>query len=118
MIDRRIYRFDRFELDTARRIVSSGDQVAYLTPKLFNLLILLLTSGGRIVTKEEILNTVWRDTAVEEGSISRAMSTLRRMLGENNRTEGLILTVAKLGYRFLPAVEIIATERPEAHPTR
>jgi Tol biopolymer transport system component/DNA-binding winged helix-turn-helix (wHTH) protein len=81
-------------------------QYVPLTPKVFDTLAVLVEHGGRIVDKEELHRQVWPDTFVEDVSLAKNISTLRKILGEseNNR---YIETVPKRGYRFVADVRIL-----------
>ena len=62
------YQFGPFRLDPAEHTLLRGDKVVALTPKAFQTLALLVRSSGHLVRKEELLESVWRDTIVEEGN--------------------------------------------------
>ena len=75
-------------------------------PKAFRVLIYLLQNSGRVVTKEEILESVWNDCSVSDNSLTRSVATLRRLLRDDTREPRYIATVPTLGYRFLCPVEV------------
>jgi TolB-like protein/DNA-binding winged helix-turn-helix (wHTH) protein/predicted Zn-dependent protease len=97
--------FENFRLDTAQRLLFSGDQIVPLSPKAFDTLQVLIEAGGRIVVKEELLKKVWPDTFVEEGSLARNISILRKALGESPDDQKFIQTIPKRGYRFVAPVK-------------
>ncbi len=70
------------------------------TPKAIEILCLLIESGGRVVSKDEIISKVWADSFVEEANLSHHIFRLRRALGENDEQK-FIETVSKRGYRFV-----------------
>lgn len=104
------YDFGPFRLDAPeRRLLRDGLPVP-LTPKAFDLLHLLVRSGGHLVTKDELIRGLWPDSAVEENNLTVNMSALRRALGDSKGAGGrYIETVPKVGYRFVAEV----TERRE-----
>ena len=103
MTGREIYEFGEFALDvTERRLTRSGVAVA-LAPKALDVLVALLRRAGTLLSKRELLDAVWPDTAVEEGILAVHISTLRRTLGDGHEGE-LIETVPRAGYRFTAAV--------------
>jgi DNA-binding winged helix-turn-helix (wHTH) protein/tetratricopeptide (TPR) repeat protein len=109
----RQFRFAGFVLDPMRRILErNGDPVA-LTPKAFDVLIVLVSNAGRIVTKEELLKTVWSGSFVEEGNLTQHVSALRKALADRS---GLIVTVPGRGYQFTAQVEDTGTPIPPAFP--
>jgi hypothetical protein len=68
----------------------------------------LVESGGKVADKEDLLRRVWQDAFVEEGSLARNVSTLRKLLGEGPRDHKYIVTVPKRGYRFVAANPTLA----------
>jgi len=100
----RVYQFDSFLLDQLeRRLLRDGNAVE-LRPKAFDLLSVLVERAGHLVTKEELLETVWPDAFVEEANLSVNITMLRRALGQRTGGQHYIETVRKLGYRFVAEV--------------
>jgi len=89
------YEFEPFLLVVRERVLWKGTEAIPLTPKEFDTLYVLVREAGRLVTKEQVLSEVWPDSFVADGSLSRNISVLRRVLGD-----GYIQTVPKSGYRF------------------
>lgn len=104
------YLFDSFKVDVSERQLWQDEKLVSLTPKVFDMLLILLENKGRTVEKEELLKQVWADTFVEEGSLNRNISTLRKALGDNSSEQKFIKTLPKRGYRFTANVEKIFTE--------
>ena len=100
------YIFEDFQIDSARRLLirrSDGEPIT-LTPKAFQVLLLLVENGGRLVTKSDLMNGVWSDTFVEEGNLTQTISVLRKALGENPGEHRFIVTESGKGYRFVAPV--------------
>jgi hypothetical protein len=92
-------------------------QTVQLKPKTFDLLVLLVSGRGRVLTKTELIRSLWADTFVEEGNLSFQISTLRKALGDEGAQ--WIETVPKHGYRFaldVQEVEHRAPDRPRGSP--
>lgn len=89
-------------------------QYVPLTPKAFQTLLVLVEHGGRIVEKQDLLKEVWPDTFVEDVSIAKNVSVLRKVLGESE-SQRFIETVPKRGYRFVPEIKLL--DGPEIVPT-
>ena len=108
-----LYEFGSFRLDTAKRLLSRGGESVTLAPKTFDLLLLLVEGEGRVLTKRELMNSLWADTFVEEASLSYQIATLRKALGKEG--DEWIETVPKHGYRFAATVTKVAGDgaRPE-----
>jgi DNA-binding winged helix-turn-helix (wHTH) protein/TolB-like protein/Tfp pilus assembly protein PilF len=97
--------FGPFRVDAPNhRLLRDGAPVT-LPPKAFDLLCLLAANRGRVVSKEELMETLWPETFVEEANLSVNISTLRKALGESPAGPRYIETVPKRGYRFTATVE-------------
>ena len=77
--------FDDVRVDTAGFRVERGGRAVALEPKAFDLLVLLLERQGQVVTKQEILDAVWRQTAVTDNALTRIVAHLRKALGDDAR---------------------------------
>lgn len=99
------YRFGPFRLDTSERVLRKGEEAVPLTPKAFDILLLLLKEHGRLVSKGRLMDAVWPDTFVEEKTLTQNIFTLRKVLGPDGTGRHYIETVPKHGYRFRAEVE-------------
>ena len=109
---RRAYRFGPFHLDVRERRLSRGGEVIPLRLKVFDTLLVLVENAGRLVTKQELLDTVWPATTVEENNLNHNVSVLRKALGEKATGQQYIETVPRVGYRFVAPVDAArATDR-------
>jgi Tol biopolymer transport system component/DNA-binding winged helix-turn-helix (wHTH) protein len=107
------YRFGSYTLEPAeQRLLRDGVRVP-LAPRVFDLLHVLVANAGHLVEKERLLAQVWNDVVVEDANLNRAISVLRRTLGETAETR-FIETVPKRGYRFVADVSAttIAVDPP------
>ncbi|MBI5716266.1 MAG: AAA family ATPase [Burkholderiales bacterium] len=93
--------FGPFALDTAAVRLTRGGQDIALTPRAFDLLRVLVSRAGELVTKDELLDSVWGTRFVTEGVIKTAVSQLRSALGEGASRASWIETVPRRGYRFV-----------------
>jgi serine/threonine-protein kinase len=96
--------FGRYRIDTLERILYSEGKEIPLAPKLFDTLLALVQNPGRIMHKDELMRTIWPDSFVEEGSLTRYVSTLRKTLGAGVEDQQIIQTIPKRGYRFVAEV--------------
>ena len=108
---RSVYEFDRFTLEMSEHRLLRDGEVVPLTPKMFDLLRVLVDHAGHLVEKEHLIREVWGDTFVEEGSLTRGISVLRKVLGETE-AERYIETVPKRGYRFVATIREPTAESP------
>jgi DNA-binding winged helix-turn-helix (wHTH) protein len=102
------YRFGPFRLDTSERVLRKGKEPVPLTPKAFDILLVLLKDHGRLVSKGRLLDAVWPDTFVEEKTLTQNIFTLRKVLGPDGTGRHYIETVPKHGYRFRTEVEAVS----------
>jgi DNA-binding winged helix-turn-helix (wHTH) protein/TolB-like protein len=102
-----LYEFGPFQLDPPERLLLCDGQPVPMTPKAFDLLVVLVERGGHLVEKGELLKTVWRDSVVEEGNLSVTVSFLRKALNDDRELHKYIETVSKRGYRFVAGVKEI-----------
>src|ERR1019366_277364 len=77
-------------------------------------LLLLANRRGELVSKEELLATIWPDTHVEESNLPVMISAIRRAIGDDGRTQKYIQTVSKRGYRFVGDLKETHIAEPEA----
>jgi len=98
--NKRFYAFGPFRLDYAQRLLFRQDQLIPLTPKVLQILMVLVENCGRVVSKDELMKAVWPDTFVEEGNLTQNVSMLRKVLAENSGEHTYIQTIPKQGYRF------------------
>src|SRR5688572_4501967 len=104
------YEFGPFRVDPRERQLIRNGKVVPLRPKVFDILLMLVQNNGHILTKDDVMNHVWAGTAVEEGNISRTISTLRNALGERPHEHRYIETIPWHGYRFVANVKEIRAE--------
>ena len=98
------FSFAEFELDTATRRLLKAGQPITLNPKAFDLLSVLVSEHGRILSKDELLETVWANQFVEENNLTVHISALRKIFGEKKGEHRFIATVPGKGYKFVAEV--------------
>ena len=99
-----LYEFGPFQLDPFERVLARHGERISLAPKAFDTLVLLVQQHGHVVTKEDLIKSLWPDTIVEENNLNQQISQLRRALGDGQDACRYIETVSKLGYRFVSGV--------------
>ena len=104
------YEFGPFHLDPLRRRLLLNDTPVPLTPKAFELLLVLIERREKVIGKDELIDKLWPDTVVEEANLTVNMSALRKALGENPSEHRYIVTVPGRGYRFVAAVSEVWDE--------
>ena len=101
------YEFGSFRLDEAERTLLRRGVAVPLLPKSFDALVVLVKNGKRVLTKDFLLNHIWPDAVVEENSLAKAISDIRRALEDDARNPQYIVTVPRRGYRFVSSVTAV-----------
>ncbi len=94
------YEFGEYRIEAAERLLRRDDNVVSLPPKAIDLLLVMLESNGRVMTKEDLMAQVWADTFVEEANLSHNVFLLRKALGDAKNGAKYIETIPRRGYRF------------------
>ncbi len=103
----RIYEFDDFRIDVDHLMLSHQGREISLVPKAVETLVVLIEHRGKIVSKDELLQAVWRDTVVEESNLFLYLSVLRKTLGNQQNGGPYIETLRRRGYRFNGEVHLL-----------
>ena len=102
---RMLYKFDSFVLDSDRFTLSRDGVEQHVEPQVIELLLYLVVNRDRLVTREELIDTVWKGRLVSDSAISGRIKVARRVLGDDGRRQRLIRTVHKKGFSFVASVE-------------
>jgi tetratricopeptide (TPR) repeat protein len=103
-VDKMIFRCGDIEIDPARACVKRGGQEQHLRQQTFHVLLYLIERRERVVTKEELLETIWHDTAVTDNALVQCIADIRKALGDDPRNPRFIKTAPKVGYIFIGTV--------------
>ncbi len=100
------YEFESFRIDALKRqLAREGGEIVPLTSKAFETLLFLVHHRGLTVSKDELMDAIWTDVAVEENNLTQQISTLRKALGEQSGKYKFIITVPGRGYSFVAPVK-------------
>jgi pimeloyl-ACP methyl ester carboxylesterase/DNA-binding winged helix-turn-helix (wHTH) protein len=106
-------RFGEFALDTSRReLVRAGSPVA-VEPQVFDLLVYLIENRERVVSKDDLIEGVWRGRIVSESTLTSRINAVRRAVGDSGAAQTFIRTVARRGFRFVGRVNDAANGNGE-----
>ncbi|MEP7336590.1 MAG: winged helix-turn-helix domain-containing protein [Acidobacteriota bacterium] len=108
------YEFGPFHLDVEDRLLLRDGRVVPLPPKVFDTLLVLIANRGRILGKDELMQTLWPETFVEESNLTQNISQIRRALGSDTSEMQYIETIPKRGYRFVAEVQAVTTDNQDA----
>jgi TolB-like protein/Tfp pilus assembly protein PilF len=97
----RIFRFEDFELDTARFELRSDGTRVHVEPQVLSLLILLAENAARMVSKDEVIEKIWDGRIVSESAVAARIKAARKAIGDDGKTQRLIRTIHGKGFRFV-----------------
>ena len=113
-----VFLCDGVEIREQEYCIVRDGEILSVEPRAFRVLLYLLRNPQKLITKEELLQSVWRDVAVTENSLARAILKLRQTLGDDARSPRYIETVSRIGYRFVGPVEVLAPTPLPDHDRR
>ena len=99
-----IYAFDPYTLDTGTRELRREGELVALEPQVFDLLVLLIDNRDRVVSKDDIIASVWRGRIVSESTLGSRVNAARKAIGDSGDSQKLIRTIARKGFRFVGAL--------------
>jgi adenylate cyclase len=99
-----IYRFDTYSLDTETLQLKSDGATITAEPQVFHLLQYLIENRERVVSKDDIINAVWDGRVVSDSALTYAIKEARRLLGDDGKTQSVIRTLPRRGFRFVAEV--------------
>jgi TolB-like protein len=106
--------FDDHVLDPDRRELIRGSDAIAVGPQVFDLLMYLLRNREHVVTKDDLIDTVWGGRIVSESTLTSHINAVRRVIGDTGKEQRLVRTIARKGYRFVGEVrESDVSESPD-----
>lgn len=98
------FNFGPYQVDTGRlELTRNGDPIA-LQPQAYSLLVFLIENADRVVSKDEIIEIVWKGKIVGDGTLNARINALRRALGDDGVSQSVIKTLPRQGFRFVHAI--------------
>jgi len=101
------YQFGEFFLSASKRLLFKGQDVIRINDRAFDVLTMLVRNAGRVVTRDEFFESVWRDVTVEPGNLDQSIFALRKALSDTLEPRRYIKTVPRRGFLFLASVTVI-----------
>ncbi len=96
-----LYLFDAYVLDTDRRELKRGSEPVALEPQVFDLLVFLIENRERVVSKDDLIASVWRGRNVSDSTLTSRINAARKAIGDSGEQQSLIRTAARKGIRFV-----------------
>jgi DNA-binding winged helix-turn-helix (wHTH) protein len=112
------YQFDAFTIDGATRRLLRGEREIHLSPKAFDLLVLLVENSSQAVAKEQLHEKLWPSTFVSETNLAGLIVELRQALDDSAGNSRYIRTVHRFGYWFVGDVRQEVRDQPPRPPVR
>src|SRR5262249_49302183 len=103
-------------LDTDRRELRRGDELVTLEPQVFDLLVYLIRNRDRVVSKDDLIATVWGGRFISESTLTSRINAARRAVGDDGERQGLIRTITRKGFRFVGTVRTETPNQPSGEP--
>src|ERR1700685_626072 len=107
-----VFQFGEFLIDPRSRTLRRGKNTGALHFRTFDVLLYLVQNPGKVLTREELLKSVWADAAVDENSLAQSISVLRRALDEKPGDNSYIVTLPGRGYQFVSTVQAVSQDSP------
>ena len=108
--------FTDHRLDTDRRELHRGAEAVALEPQVFDLLVHLIESRDRVVSKDDLVAAVWGGRIVSDSTLTSRINAARKAVGDNGGEQKLIRTIARKGFRFVGEVRIAGAAEAPASP--
>ena len=103
------FEFLDHRLDTSRRELRRGSEVIAIEPQVFDLLVHLIENRDRVVSKDDLIATVWGGRIVSDSTLISRINAARKAIGDNGKEQKLIRTIARKGFRFVSEVRFLPT---------
>ena len=110
------YRFAEFEIDLSQQELRRQGAFVHIEPQVFDLIVHLVKNHDRIVSKDELIDTVWNGRIISEAALSSRINGARRALGDNGNDQAMIRTLHKRGFRFVGDVKVVNSTDAAAVP--
>lgn len=108
------YRFAEFEIDLSQQELRRLGEAVHIEPQVFDLIVHLVRNHDRIVSKDELIETIWNGRIISEAALSSRINGARRALGDNGTDQVFIRTLHKRGFRFVGEVSEVSALEAEA----
>ena len=101
------YRFSDFEIDLSQHELRREGVSVHIEPQVFDLIVHLVRNHDRVVSKDELINSVWSGRVISEAAFSSRINGARRALGDNGTDQLFIRTLHRRGFRFVGDVQAV-----------
>ena len=113
-----LYFFETYALDPDRRELKRGTELVALEPQVFDLLVYLIENRERVVSKDDLIASVWQGRIVSESTLTSRINAARKAIGDSGEQQSLIRTVPRKGLRFVGDLRDEPAAPPPAAPAQ
>ena len=92
-------------LDVDRRELRCRSESIAVEPQVFDLFVYLMQNHDRVVSKDDLIASVWRGRMISDSTLTSRINAARKALGDGGKEQKLIRTIARKGIRFVGAVQ-------------
>src|SRR5512139_2840803 len=110
-----LFLLDNYVLDSDRRELRAGGASVPVEPQVFDVLVYLIENRDRVVSKDDLIASVWGGRIVSESTLTSRINAVRKAIGDTGEKQSCIRTFAKKGFRFVASVDTQGTEANEAN---
>ena len=107
-----IFHFDQYTLDTDRLELRCGVEPIEIEPQVFSVLSHLIHNREQVVSKDELIGAVWNGRVVSDSTLNSRINSARRAVGDDGKSQSIIRTLPRRGFRFVADVIEDGEERP------
>ncbi len=100
-----IYKFNNLELDTINYHLLVDGTETPVEPRVFSLIVYLIQNKHKIVSRDDLLDSIWKGRIVSDTSINNSIKSARKVLGDNGQQQAVIKTIHSRGYQFIANIE-------------
>jgi DNA-binding winged helix-turn-helix (wHTH) protein len=112
-----IYTFNNFLLDTVKFTLTKVNESIPIEPQVFNIILYLIEKKDRVVSRQELLDTIWKGKIVSDSSISNHIKSARKILDDDGTKQAVIKTIHGRGYQFIASFEGVTNESETTEKT-
>ena len=104
-----LFLFNNYVLDSGRRELRAGNALVALEPQVFDILVYLIENRDRVVSRDDLIASVWSGRIVSESTLTSRINAVRKAIGDTGEKQSCIRTFARKGFRFVAPVEVKET---------
>lgn len=113
-----LFLFEDFALDCERRELRAGGAIVPVEPQVFDILVHLVENRNRVVSKDDLIASIWRGRIVSDSTLDSRINAVRKAIGDSGGQQRLIRTMSRKGLRFVGEVTSAAkTGKSQTHST-